>query len=114
MTQRLATIALLSLPAALMAAAPAHAAEPTVPASQSTPATAPTAGARFTLDTPIATLVADAQAKAVIDKDLPGLASHPQFESFKSMSLKDLSGFAPDKLTPEVLGKVQTDLAALH
>lgn len=111
MTQRLATIALLSLPAALMAAAPAHAADPAVPTSQSAPATN---AARFTLDTPIATLVADAQAKAVIDKDLPGLASHPQFENFKSMSLKDLAGFAPDKLTPEKLGKVQTDLAALH
>ena len=75
-------------------------------------ATAPVA--KYSLDTPIETLVADTRAKAVIDADLPDLTSHPQYEQFKGMSLTVLAGFAPDKLTPEVLGKVKDDLAKLN
>lgn len=75
-------------------------------------ATAP--AAKYTLDTPIETLVADTRAKAVIDTDLPDLTSHPQYEQFKGMSLSVLASFAPDKLTPERLGKVKDDLAKLN
>ncbi len=76
------------------------------------PATAP--AAKFTLDTPIETLVADTRARAVIDTDLPDLTKHPQYEQFKTMSLTTLASFAPDKLTPVVLGKVKDDLAKLN
>ena len=78
------------------------------------PATSATPAAKYTLDTPIETLVADPRAKTVLDTDLPGLTSHPQFETFKSMSLTVLSGFAPDKLTPDRLEKVKTELASLN
>ena len=77
-----------------------------------TPA-AVTPAVKYTLDTPIETLVADARAKAVLDSDLPDLTNHPQYDQFKSMSLTVLSSFAPDKLTPDRLGKVKTDLAKL-
>lgn len=70
--------------------------------------------AKFSLDTPIEALIADARAKAVIDTDLPDLTKHPQYEQFKSMSLTTLSSFAPDKLTPERLGKVKDDLAKIN
>jgi hypothetical protein len=76
------------------------------------PATAP--AAKYTLDTPIETLVADTRARAVIDTDLPDLTKHPQYEQFKTMSLTTLASFAPDKLTPAVLGKVKDDLAKLN
>lgn len=89
---------------ALLAAPALHAADTVAPAA---------AAAHFTLDTPIETLVADPRAKAVIEADLPGLTTHEQFETFKSMSLAALAGFAPDKLTPERLDKVKTDLAKL-
>lgn len=82
-------------------------------ANPQTPAPATTAP-KYSLDTPIETLVADARAKSVIETDLPGLTSHPQFEQFKSMNLTTLSTFAPDKLTPERLAKVKTDLAAIN
>lgn len=83
------------------------------PAPMAVPA-APAAAAKFTLDTPIETLVADARAKALLDTDLPGLTTHPRFEMFKGMSLSALAGMAPDKLTPERLEKTRVDLATLN
>jgi hypothetical protein len=84
-------------------------------ADPQTPAPAPTTpAAKYTLDTPIETLVADPRAKSVLDTDLPGLTTHPQFETFKGMSLTALSGFAPDKLTPDRLEKVKVELASLN
>lgn len=77
--------------------------------ADSAPTNAP--ATKFNLDTPIADLVANPGAKAVLDSDLPGLTTHPQFEMFKGMSLTALSGMAPDKLTPERLAKVKDDLA---
>ena len=63
------------------------------------------------LDTPIETIVADPKAKAVLDADLPGLTSHTMYDQFKTMTLNQLAGMAPDKLTPEALAKTATDLA---
>ena len=83
-------------------------------AQTATPApAAPAAAAKFTLDTPLETIVADPAGKAVIDKDLPGTTAHPMYDSFKSMSLTALAPMAADKLTPEVLTKVAADLAAI-
>ena len=88
---------------ATLQAAPAPAPVPTT--------TAP--AARLNLDTPIETIVADAKGKAVLDADLPGVSNHPSYEMFKAMSLNQVQGYAPDKLTNEALAKVATDLAAI-
>lgn len=77
------------------------------------PATAAPAAAKFNLDTPIEALVADPQAKAVLDADLPGTTAHPAYESFKSMSLRAVQPFSDGKLTDEMLKKVEADLAAI-
>ena len=71
------------------------------------------AAAKFNLDTPIETLVADAKAKAVLDADLPGLTSHPAYDSFKAMSLRAVQPLAQGALTDEMLKKTETDLAAV-
>jgi hypothetical protein len=49
----------------------------------------------------------------VIDKDLPGTTTHPMYDQFKGMSLNQVAPMAPDKLTPETLTKVATDLSAV-
>jgi len=82
-----------------------HAAAPAAAAAQSS--------ARLNLDTPVETIVADAAGKAVLDSDLPGVTTHEHYGMFKSMSLRALAGMAPDKLKPEVLAKVEADLAAI-
>jgi len=105
---------LLASTAALLTliAAPVLAQTTPTPAPAPAPA-APAAATRLNLDTPIETVVADAEGKKVLDADLPGLTTNDKYDMFKSMSLNQVAGFAPDKLTPERLGKVATDLAAI-
>ena len=109
------TAALLTLIAAPALAqttpTPAPAPAPAAPAT-ATPA-APAAATRLNLDTPIETVVADAEGKKVLDADLPGLTTNDKYDMFKSMSLNQVAGFAPDKLTPERLAKVASDLALI-
>jgi hypothetical protein len=97
--------------AAFACLAPAAASAQTAPAMA---AAAPAAAAKFNLDTPIETLVADPAAKAVLDADLGGdVTTNPAYESFKAMSLNQSAPYAPDKLPPAVLKKIETDLAAI-
>lgn len=104
--------ALLVIPAAASAqTSPPPAAATPMPEAP-TPA-APAAAAKFTLDTPIQDIVADAAGKAVIEKDLPGLIGLPQYEMFKAISLKQLQAYSDGKLTDEMLAKTATDLAAI-
>lgn len=87
---------------------------PAVVAAQTAPASAPaTATAKFSLDTPIEALVADPQAKAVLDADLPGVSNHPSYDMFKGMSLRAVQPMSNGKLTDEQLKKVETGLAAI-
>jgi hypothetical protein len=95
---------LVAVALAALAPATAYAAD-TAPAAQ--PA------ARLSLDTPVETIVADAAGKAVLEADLPGVTTHEHYDMFKSMTLRQLSTMAPDRLTAEVLAKVEADLAKL-
>ena len=110
----------LCLAAALLitsAAAFAQTAPTPAPATAAPAATASTAtatAARFTLDTPIETIAADAAAKAVLDADMPGLTANEHFDMFKSMSLHQLQPMAGGRLTDELLARVARDLAAIH
>ena len=108
------TAALLTLIAApaLAQTTPAPAPAPAAPA-EAAPAAPAAAATRLNLDTPIETVVADAEGKKVLDTDLPGLTTNDKYDMFKSMSLNQVAGFAPDKLTPAALAKVATDLAAI-
>ena len=74
---------------------------------------APAAASRLNLDTPIETIAADTQGKAVLDADLPGLTTHEHYQYFKAMSLRKVSEMAPDRLPAEALAKIETDLAAI-
>ncbi len=103
------------LTAALLISSPALAAgdpTPVVTPTAAAPAAAAPA-AVFSLDTPIETLMADPKAKAVIDADLPGMSTHPMYDSFKSMTLGQLAPMSQGKITDAVLAKVAADLAAI-
>ncbi len=67
----------------------------------------------LSLNTPIEKLCAVPAAKAVLDQDLPGLTTRPEFGMFKSMSLKQLQPMSKGQLTDADLAKVKADLAAL-
>jgi hypothetical protein len=95
----------------VLAALAAVALTPAAIAQTAPAAAAPAATAKFNLETPIQDIVADAKAKAALDAAIPGVSNHESYEMFKGMSLKQLSAYAADKLTPEVLAKAETALA---
>lgn len=103
----------IALTLAAVPVAPVSIAWSAVPAQDDAAADAKpeTAAAKFNLDTPVQDIVADEQAKAALEANLPGVTTHESYESFKGMSLNQLSTYAPDQLTPEVLAKVEKGLA---
>lgn len=63
--------------------------------------------------TTIGDLLDNAATKAVLDKHLPGFSTNPQIEMARTMTLKQVQGFAPDQFKDELLAKINADLAAL-
>lgn len=100
---------LVALVAAFTLAAPLAAQETSTPA----PAAPVAAAAKYTVDTPIETIVADPAGKAVIDANMPGLTTHAMFDQFKAMSLKQLAPMSGGKITDEGLAKIGPALAAV-
>ena len=82
------------------------------PAS-ATPPPASATRAHFSLDTPIAELIADPRAKAVLDKDMPGLSDDENLSKFQALSLRRLAPLSGGQMSAELMNKVAYDLAAL-
>lgn len=81
-------------------------------AASAEPATAAAAHrARFTVDTPIADLMANPAAKAVVEKVTPGLESNPHYILFKLMSLRQIAPMSEGKLTDAHLAEIDQMLA---
>ena len=84
-------------------------------------ASAPTLGAakpgmllaKMDLNTPVSRLCADPRAKAVLDTDLPGLTTRPEFPFFKGMSLNTLKKMSRGQMSDADLAKVQAELAQI-
>lgn len=76
-------------------------------------AATPAASAYSTGATDIGTLLDNPDTKAVLQKHLPGFADNPQIEMARSMTLKQIQGFAGDAITDEALARVDADLAKL-
>jgi hypothetical protein len=74
---------------------------------------APAAATSYGEDTPLETLAADPAAKAVINKDLPGLLTDAQYPMFKRMSLKTLQEASGGDLSKEDVEKTVADLQTL-
>jgi hypothetical protein len=107
------TIAALAALASI-AAAPALAQEPaSKPAAAAPAATAPASGALSVETTPIADLAANPEAKAALDKNIPGLTTHEAYDQFKTMSLRQVQPMSQGALTEEMLAAVQADLDKL-
>ena len=89
----------------VLIAAPAFAQDPA--------AAAPAAAALSVESTPIETIAANPAAKAVLDKDLPGLTTHEAYDQFKAMTLSQVAPMSQGAITPEALKTVQADLDKL-
>jgi hypothetical protein len=67
----------------------------------------------YSRDTPVEKLMTDPAAVAVLNKDLPGLLTAPEFGMFKSMSLKQLQQASGGDLSLVDLNRTEADLQAL-
>ena len=78
-------------------------------------ATEQAAAAKPTIDSPIESLMADAEAKAVVVKHFGGqdVSAHPMYDQFKAMSLKAVAPFSQGMITDEMIAAIEADLAAL-
>ena len=82
--------------------------------------TAPTASptgaaeAQFTLDTPIGTLVQNANAKAFLDRIMPGLTEGPHGIMVADMSINDLARHSPEAFGETKLRMIADELAKIH
>lgn len=87
------------------ASTPVYAADPA-------PAAAP-APKYSTAATTIGELIDNPATKAVLEKHMPAMLSNPQIDMARTMTLKQIQGFAGDMMSDEVLAKVDADLAAI-
>lgn len=79
-----------------------------VPALAADAAPAP---AYSTATTTIGDLIDNAETKAVLDKAMPGMSDNPQIGMARSMTLKQVQGFAPDQFTDAKLAEIDAELA---
>lgn len=102
------------LPAPIVPDSAVTAGTPAADASAAAPAPAGKGfRASFTLDTPIGDLIADPAAKAVLDKDLPGLSSDDNLDKFAKLGLRQFQPLTGGQLTDALLVKVARDLSTL-
>jgi hypothetical protein len=102
---------LLTLPAAAQDAPASTAASAPASAPASTTVSPPVPA--YSRDTPVEKMTSDPAAVAVLNKDLPGLLTAPEFTIFKSMSLKQLQRASGGDLSEVDVAKAEADLQAL-
>lgn len=108
-----AGLLLLTLPAAAEDAPASAPASTTTTASLPANTTASAPAPTYSRDTPVEKLASDPAAVAVLNKDLPGLLTAPEFAIFKSMSLKQLQQASGGDLSEVDVAKAESDLQAL-
>jgi putative polyketide hydroxylase len=67
----------------------------------------------FTLDVPIERIAADPAGKSVLESLLPQVLGHPNYKSFKGMSLRGLQPLSQGLITDEALAKADAELATV-
>jgi hypothetical protein len=108
-----AGLLLLTLPAAAQDAPASSPASTTASAPTPASTTASPPAPAYSRDTPVEKMTSDPAAVAVLNKDLPGLLTAPEFAIFKSMSLKLLQQASGGDLSEVDVAKAVADLLAL-
>lgn len=80
--------------------------------AQTAPASAEAAKPFYSVDdTTIGDLLDNAETKAILDKYVPGMSSNPQIDMARGMTLRSVAQYSPDTMTPELLEKIDAELA---
>lgn len=96
--------------AAFAQTAPAPA---SAPAATSAPKPATATAKYSTADTDIGTLLDDPAAKAIVEKNIPGMTTSDQIDMARSMTLKAVQQYAPDTVTDTRLAAIDAEFAKL-
>lgn len=67
----------------------------------------------LSIDSKIGELLADEQAKAILEKYLSGLSNHPQLAMAMGMSLRAVAPMSQGMVTEEILQAIEADLSKL-
>lgn len=99
-------VAALAPATAYAQAAPAPAAKPAAPATA--------APAHYTTaDTEIGTLLDDPAAKAILEKNIPGMTTNDQIDMARGMTMKGIQQYSPDQITDAKLAAIDAEFAKL-
>lgn len=67
-------------------------------------------GAKFNIATTLlGDILENVAAKAAFAKVFPEIASNPDLDQGRAMTLTEISGYAPDQVTPEKLKQLQAE-----
>ena len=66
-----------------------------------------------TSTTTIGTLLDDPAAKAIVEKNIPGMTTNGQIDMARGMTLKDIQQYSSEQVTDERLAAIDTELASL-
>lgn len=109
------SIAALALCVAVPAVAQDASGQNAAPAPAPAPAPSATPAApRFTLDTPIQQIVDNPAARAVLDTAMPGVSTHPSYEMFKGMSLREVQPYSNGVITDAMMTATAEGLARIQ
>jgi hypothetical protein len=68
----------------------------------------------LSIDTTLSDLFANEQSKAILEKHIPGISTHPQISMGLGFPLSLVANYSSGLITQEMLHSVQTDLLALN
>ncbi|QDZ26826.1 hypothetical protein [Noviherbaspirillum sp. UKPF54] len=67
----------------------------------------------LSINSTLGDLLDNEAAKAILEKYLPGVSTHPQIGMGRGFPLKTVASFSGGLISNEALEKIETDLAAL-
>jgi len=67
----------------------------------------------FSTETDVGTLLDNEHTKAILERHLPGLSTHPSIGMARSMPLVTVAQFSGGLITSELLARVAEDLTKL-
>lgn len=67
----------------------------------------------FSIESKLGDLLDNEATKAILEKHMPGISTHPQVSMGKGFALSMVAKFSGGLITEDILAKVNADLSAL-
>ena len=67
----------------------------------------------LSIDSTLGDILGDEKGKAVLEKHMPGVSTHPQLAMAKGMTLKQIAGMSQGQITQATLDAINEDLGKI-